>query len=400
MNHNYICSKSFPSPEEIYKFKKENAGKTIQELRLKYGQSSNFQVHIDQLEIRQKMSQRFPKLINRKDYIFPKASLLSQASSEGTARWRSTFMSTIQPLTNILEANGGSGIDTWGLEGAGAKNIDICETNESHCEVMYHNSIGCTSNRNIFNINVENFKTKKIYDWTYADPSRIDPVGKRVFHPKKYSPNPLDLIKKWEECASYVAIKLSPMLDPQQVLRWFTNCKYLITLSVQKEVKELIMISSKARNIRPKRFAVDIKNDGIENYRILIHTGIKYNSVDEPGAYVYDPDPAIVASNGVPFVAKKWNLKTLHISSRILTSSDYHSEFPGRIFKVMGKEKPYSSDWPIGASVVSRNFPENNDEIRRRLKCKENKEHFLFAYEDTSGNKWFLRCQRIFANNK
>ncbi|MFL2580518.1 MAG: THUMP-like domain-containing protein [Schleiferiaceae bacterium] len=400
MNHNYICSKSFPSPKEIYKFKKENAGKTIQELRLKYGQSSNFQVHIDQLEIRQKMSQRFPKLINRKDYIFPKASLLSQASSEATARWWSTFMSTIQPLTNILEANGGSGIDTWGLEGAGAKNIDICETNESLCEVMYHNSIGCTSNRNIFNINVENFKAKKTYDWIYADPSRIDPDGKRVFHPEKYSPNPLDLIKKWEECASYVAIKLSPMLDPQQVLRWFTNCKYLITLSVQKEVKELIMISSKARNIRPKRFAVDIKNDGIENYRILIHTGIKYNSVDEPGAYVYDPDPAIVASNGVPFVAKKWNLKTLHISSRILTSSDYHSEFPGRIFKVMGKEKPYSSDWPIGASVVSRNFPENNDEIRRRLKCKENKEHFLFAYEDTSGNKWFLRCQRIFANNK
>ena len=400
MNHNYICSKSFPSPKEIYKFKKENAGKTIQELRLKYGQSSNFQVHIDQLEIRQKMSQRFPKLINRKDYIFPKASLLSQASSEATARWWSTFMSTIQPLTNILEANGGSGIDTWGLEGAGAKNIDICETNESLCEVMYHNSIGFTSNRNIFNINVENFKAKKTYDWIYADPSRIDPDGKRVFHPEKYSPNPLDLIKKWEECASYVAIKLSPMLDPQQVLRWFTNCKYLITLSVQKEVKELIMISSKARNIRPKRFAVDIKNDGIENYRILIHTGIKYNSVDEPGAYVYDPDPAIVASNGVPFVAKKWNLKTLHISSRILTSSDYHSEFPGRIFKVMGKEKPYSSDWPIGASVVSRNFPENNDEIRRRLKCKENKEHFLFAYEDTSGNKWFLRCQRIFANNK
>ena len=400
MNHNYICSKSFPSPEEIYKFKKENAGKTIEELRLKYGQSSNFQVHIDQLEILQKMSQRFPKLINRKDYIFPKASLLSQASSEATARWWSTFMSTIQPLTNILEANGGSGIDTWGLEGAGAKNIDICETNESLCEVMYHNSIGFTSNRNIFNINVENFKAKKTYDWIYADPSRIDPDGKRVFHPEKYSPNPLDLIKKWEECASYVAIKLSPMLDPQQVLRWFTNCKYLITLSVQKEVKELIMISSKARNIRPKRFAVDIKNDGIENYRILIHTGIKYNSVDEPGAYVYDPDPAIVASNGVPFVAKKWNLKTLHISSRILTSSDYHSEFPGRIFKVRGKEKPYSSDWPIGASVVSRNFPENNDEIRRRLKCKENKEHFLFAYEDTSGNKWFLRCQRIFANNK
>ena len=162
MNHNYICSKSFPSPEEIYKFKKENAGKTIQELRLKYGQSSNFQVHIDQLEIRQKMSQRFPKLINRKDYNFPKASLLSQASSEATALWRSTYMSRIQSLTNILETNGGSGIDTWGLEQAGAKNIDICEIYESLCQVMYHNSIGSASNRNIFNVDVANFKAKKI----------------------------------------------------------------------------------------------------------------------------------------------------------------------------------------------------------------------------------------------
>ena len=400
MNQNYVCSKSFPSPNEIDEFKKENTGKTIEELRLKYGRSSNFQIHIDQLEIRQKMSQRFPKLIYRKDYIFPTASLLSQASSEATTRWRSTYMSTIQPLTNILETNGGSGIDTWGLEGAGAKNIDICETNESLCEVMYHNSIGSASNVNIFNIDVENFKAKKKYDWIYADPSRINPDGKRVFHPEKYSPNPLNLIKKWEDCASHVAIKLSPMLDPQQVLRWFTNCKYLITLSVQKEVKELIMISSKARATGPKRFAVDINNEGIENYRILIQTGIKYNSTDEPSAFLYDPDPVIVASNGASFVSKKWNLKTLHISSRILTSSDYYSDFPGRIFKVIRKEKPYSSDWPIGASVVSRNFPENNDEIRRRLKCKENKEHFLFAYEDTSGNKWFLRCQRIFANNK
>ena len=400
MNQNYVCSKNFPSPNEIDEFKKENTGKTIEELRLKYSRSSNFQIHIDQLEIRQKMSQRFPKLINRKDYIFPKASLLSQASSESTALWRSTYMSKIQLLTNILETNGGSGIDTWGLEGAGAKNIDICETNESLCEVMYHNSIGSASNVNIFNIDVENFKAKKKYDWIYADPSRINPDGKRVFHPEKYSPNPLNLIKKWEDCASYVAIKLSPMLDPQQVLRWFTKCKYLITLSVQKEVKELIMISSKARATRPKRFAVDINNEGIENYRILIQTGIIYNSTDEPSAYIYDPDPVIVASNGASFVSKKWNLKTLHISSRILTSSDYHSDFPGRVFKVIRKEKPYSSDWPIGASVVSRNFPENNDKIRRRLKCKENKEHFLFAYEDTSGNKWFLRCQRIFANNK
>lgn len=400
MNQNYVCSKNFPSPNEIDKFKKENTGKTIEELRLKYSRSSNFRIHIDQLEICQKMSQRFPKLINRKDYIFPKASLLSQASSEATARWRSTYMSTIHPLTNILETNGGSGIDTWGLEQAGAKNIDICETNESLCQVMYHNSIGSDSNRNIFNADVANFKPKKTYDWIYADPSRIDPDGKRVFHPEKYSPNPLDLIKKWEDWASYVAIKLSPMLDPQQVLIWFTNCKYLITLSVQKEVKELIMISSKARATQPKRFAVDINNEGIENYRILIQTGIKYNSTEEPSAFLYDPDPVIVASNGVPFVAKKWNLKTLHISSRILTSSDYHSGFPGRIFKVIRKEKPYSSDWPIGASVVSRNFPENNDEIRKRLKCKENKEHFLFAYEDTSGNKWFLRCQRIFAKNK
>ena len=95
MNQNYVCSKSFPNPNELDEFKKENTGKTIEELRLKFGRSSNFQVHIDQLEIRQKMSQRFPKLIKRKDYIFPKASLLSQASSEATALWRSTYMSTI-----------------------------------------------------------------------------------------------------------------------------------------------------------------------------------------------------------------------------------------------------------------------------------------------------------------
>ena len=186
------------------------------------------------------------------------------------------------------------------------------------------------------------------------------------------------------------------MLDPQEVLRWFPNCKFLITLSVGKEVKELIMISSLTNKTVTQRLAVDLSNDGNENYRLLLDTGLKYEISSNPLTYIYDPDPAIVASNGVSFVCNKWNLKTLNINSRILTSSEFHSNFPGRIFTVMKKEKPYEFYWPYGASVVSRNFPSKAEEIKKRLKCKENKEHFLFAYTDTSAKKWFLRCKRIF----
>ena len=386
----------FPEQNEIDEFIEINKGLKVEDLRLKYDLRSGFHVHIDQMEVRQKMSHRFPLLSKRKNYIFPKPSLLSQASSEATSLWRANQMSLIEPLTNVLEVTGGSGIDTWGLEKIGAQKIDVLETNKMLCNILNHNADIMGGVRNIFSTNADDFTPKKKYNWLYADPSRIDSSGNKVFHPEKCSPNSLKLINKWEKWAAYVAIKLSPMLDPQEVLRWFPNCKFLITLSVGKEVKELIMISSLTNKTVTQRLAVDLSNDGNENYRLLLDTGLKYEISSNPLTYIYDPDPAIVASNGVSFVCNKWNLKTLNINSRILTSSEFHSNFPGRIFTVMKKEKPYEFYWPYGASVVSRNFPSKAEEIKKRLKCKENQEHFLFAYTDTSAKKWFLRCKRIF----
>ena len=385
----------FPKQNEIDDFILKNNGFKAEELRLKHAFRSGFHVHINQMEVRQKMSHRFPQLINRKNYIFPKPSLLAQASSEATSLWRANQMSLIEPLTNVLEVTGGSGIDTWGLEKAGAQNIDICETNETLCDILKYNGQLLEGVRNIFNTDANNFSPRKTYNWLYADPSRIDSNGNRVFHPKQCSPNPLESIFNWEKWATYVAIKLSPMLEPQEVLKWFPNCKFLITLSVRKEVKELIMISSQTHVSQTQILAVDLNDNGTENYRILLDKFEIQESSPQPLPYIYDPDPVIVASNCISFVSNKWNLKTLHISSRILTSSEFHSDFPGRIFAVIKKEKPFEFDWPSGASIISRNFPTKAEEIKKRLKCKESAEHFLFAYTDASRKKWFLRCKRI-----
>ena len=151
----------FPEQNEIDEFIEINKGLKVEDLRLKYDLRSGFHVHIDQMEVRQKMSHRFPLLSKRKNYIFPKPSLLSQASSEATSLWRANQMSLIEPLTNVLEVTGGSGIDTWGLEKIGAQKIDVLETNKMLCNILNHNADIMGGVRNIFSTNADDFTPKK-----------------------------------------------------------------------------------------------------------------------------------------------------------------------------------------------------------------------------------------------
>ncbi|NDD36491.1 MAG: hypothetical protein EBZ26_09360, partial [Flavobacteriia bacterium] len=81
--------------------------------------------------------------------------------------------------------------------------------------------------------------------------------------------------------------------------------------------------------------------------------------------------------------------------SRLLTSDSLHLDFPGRVFQVDALHAPFKGDWPFGASVVVRGYSEKADSIRKRMKLKENAEHYLLATVWGENERGFIAARRL-----
>lgn len=386
---------SFPSATDIDRFYRENTGIEVFRLRLKRPKVAHQDVLIDQVEVRREMSERFGPLIEVPGYIFPSKTRLAQASSCQTAGWKAKKLCHYLDSTPIIwDVTGGSGIDTWGFEQHGAI-VHVTEVDAALVDLHRHNGQLLNSERAVHFQPAETFEVTRPFSAIYADPSRIDPQGERVYHPSESAPNPLSELPTWFRAAPWVMIKLSPMVDPEEALRCFPSCRFLWTLSVKREVKEVLLLChQEIQATLPERWAVDIDLQGVERFAWKIEADRPAPSLSAPKTFLYDADAALVAARGIPTIASHFNLAQLHPESRLLTSDKFFSDFPGRIFELESIHAPFENAWPEGASVVVRGFPEKAEMIRKRMRLKENAEHYLLATCWLDGQRGFLRARR------
>jgi len=385
----------YPSVAEVEAFCTENAGREVLQLRLKKSKSPHFDILLNQLEVRSQMSDRYGPLIECPGYVFPPKSKLSQASSCATALWRGRELrKTLPQGSRIWDVTGGSGADTWGIEQAGFKTL-VTEPDTTLAALHVHNAQTLAWEREVHAVASESFTPKVPVDALYVDPSRLDADGKRVYHPKDCFPNPLTELPRWLELSQHVWIKLSPMVDPDEVLQWFPNAQKVFLISVNREMKEVLVHVTRSRPGHTERVAVDLHTDGTERYRFRIDPQIPKPNLAPPNSYLYDADAALVAGRGVPSLAEAFEMHQLHPESRLLTSDVLHSAFPGRVFQVTALHPPFKGDWPEGASVVVRGYPEKADTIRKRMKLKENAEHYLLATVWGENERGFIAARRI-----
>jgi hypothetical protein len=385
----------FPTAATVEQFCAENAGKNVLDLRLKKGKSSDFEWLINQLEVRSQMSERFAPLIERPGYLFPSKARLSQASSCATAAWRGKELAKqLHGGACVWDVTGGSGVDTWGLEEAGFRTL-VTEPDPELAALHAHNAAVLGVPREIHPCASESFTPSEALDAIYVDPSRLDESGKRVYHPADCFPNALTELPRWLSLAPVVWIKLSPMVDPDEALTWFPGTRELYLLSVGREMKEVLLHIQAGPCEHPTRVAVDLQADGSEHYRVAIDTHAPKPSLSVPRTYLYDADAALVAGRAIPSLAAGYGLQQLHPESRLLTSDSLHLDFPGRVFQVDALHPPFKGDWPFGASVVVRGYPEKADHIRKRMKLKENAEHYLLATVWGKNERGFIAARRL-----
>ncbi|KRO68541.1 MAG: hypothetical protein ABR88_00155 [Cryomorphaceae bacterium BACL7 MAG-120322-bin74] len=386
----------YPSADEVTIFWNENQRVPAFRLRLKRPSSAHLSCLIDQWEVRLEMSDRFGALLKMPGYLFPGRAKLQQASSSATALWKATQLRLLFPDANKMwDVTGGSGIDTWGFEQVGM-HCWVTEPNQDLAALHRHNAGILGTDRQVIECTAEAYQPPHAFDLIYADPSRMDLHGQRVYHPADCHPNPLTELDRWLSFAPWILLKLSPMVDPDAALKWFPTCHQLWTLSMKREVKEvLLLIGRKKPATEVQRHAVDVHPDGAENYHFILDQSVSASSLGEPKTYLYDPDAALVAARALPSLAVRFALTPLHPEARLLTSDVLVTDFPGRIFQVVALHPPFQGEWPQGASVVVRGFPEKAETIRKRMKLKENTEHYLIATYWGDNIKGFIQARRM-----
>lgn len=337
---------------------------------------------------------KWPLLMDQPHFAPPPAANAEQASSQATALWRGHWLSRHVPMAvwSALDLSAGSGIDSWGMEAAGAR-VTSVEPDSYLAELLRWN--GAPHGRHVVQglAEAQQFASDQ-FDVVYVDPSRRSSRG-RLPLSDLGSPNPLAHLSTWQQWAAHVVLKLSPMLDAEQAARWFPGAESLTYLSSQREVKELVVHLPRTRTAPQLVHAVSVDEGGHELMRWTRDPSATAERASSVGTYLYDPDSVLVASRGTASWAAHYGLKALHPDSRLFTAGELR-EVPGcRIFNVEAVHTRVPTHL-TEASVLSRAFPERADVLRKRLRLGESSERFLVATRLSSpAGHLYLEATRI-----
>ena len=215
------------------------------------------------------------------------------------------------------------------------------------------------------------------------------------------TPDIVQLLPKLFQIAPQVLIKASPMLDITQAHRELGQVAETTVLAVKNECRELLFLCQKSAEPGPTT-CVNIV--GTENAETFIPTDIELSTkpVLAPQAlhYIYDPNVAIAKAGYAKAVFVRFGLAQLHPNTQLGTSNELFSDFPGRIFEVVGatglSAKAVRQTVPEGkANVICRNFPQSADQLRTQMKLSDGGDVYLMATTLAKGEIIGLLCRKM-----
>lgn len=321
---------------------------------------------------------------------------LEQASGYATATYRARRW----PASTVADITGGLGVDTaaWARSGA---TVCYFEKNTGLAEIATHNHqilgldkrIHHTSDDGLARLSsmMKKNERKPICDLIYADPSRRS-RGTRVVTPDESDPPVLMYLDLIRSAGKRYLVKLSPMMDVNLVERDFTGCRQIIAVSVEGEVKELLVDADGYHEDRcgqngPVREAVLLDGRGDERFRVTDQRARPVADIKLPGNWLYEPDPALLKMRLVDQIAMQFGLSRLSRNAGYLTGSHLLTGFPGKVFKVEEalpfkprKVKSWLKNQGYGrVHIHQRGFPLTVNQLYSKLNLKMGEDAHLFA---------------------
>ncbi len=255
---------------------------------------------------------------------------------------------------------------------------------------------------NTFQLNIQNLKfihnsaenflltDNQYYDLIYIDPSRKN-QNQKVYHPKDCSPNIFELIPILFSKSNQILIKLSPMIEVNELQKWFQHIEWIWIISKENECKEILILLNPTYN-QPPKFRISI----IQKSEIFVYQS--FNEVDKIKKlenihnqelqnynYVLIPDVAFVKAHLLEYLSKQIQGFLTSNHDGILFLNKNPNTYYGRIKKniqVMNLNEftDYQKKHSLWkGQVIKKHFPLKIEEIKKKWKLIDgNQDTFIF----------------------
>lgn len=384
-------------------FISEHINANVQQLVLRHSATNTLNVKklAVQIAARQRVRDKLPTWVANADIIFPLSVPVEQSSSEKTARHKARIVSEQNPApAHLLDLTGGMGVDTWAFASL-MNHVTYVERDPELAGLAAHNlpRLGAT------NVTVLKAQSDAVLDkldtpadWIYLDPARRDDRGGRVVRLDDCEPNVVAWWSKIMAKTANLLLKTSPLIDIEATLRALPGIREVYVVAVQHEVKEVLFVAQKSplavEDVRV--MAIDLTTAGEVEFAFWRSDERAVPvSFDNPRAFIYEPNAAILKAGAFRVVAHQFGLAKLAAHCHLYTSDEWLANFPGRVFRLESVCKPTRTDLQklvpdMKANLTVRNFPQTVDELRKKLGLKEGGETYIFATILQNGDKRLL----------
>ncbi len=363
-----------------------------------------------QIQALQKIRSKIPSWY-RPGMEFPLAISLEQASSERTARFKTSLFSG----KKMADLTGGLGVDSFFFSQQ-FKSLTYVEQNAELLAAAKNNfaQLGA-ANVQFEHRSAEDFleKTDQEFDLIYLDPARRDVRKGKVFQLADCSPDVLKIKDLMLKKSPHVLLKTAPLLDLKlaagqlgQVSKiWVVasegDCREVLYL-LEREAKPMdeIPIEAVSLESRPIRFLKPYRSESQTFCFSWTEEQQSVAAFSTPQNFLYEPNPAILKAGAFRSFAQRFGLEKLHANTHLYTSMEFRPDLPARSFVIEHvckyDRKTVQALVPNGkANITCRNFPDNPDQVRRKLGLADGGEVYLFAATDAENRKLVMVCSKV-----
>lgn len=350
-----------------------------------------------QIDGKQRCRKKLPLWYQTRNIYFPPKLNLEQASSEATAQYKSRLAIG----DTLIDLTGGFGVDSYYFS-TKLREVTYVEQSKELCEIARHNLtlLGVKNVRFLTGDSIRFLEDSTAgFDTIYVDPARRT-ADRKVFMLHDTLPDVISNLPLLINRGRRIIIKTSPLLDVRAGLSDLRHVSQIHVLSVRNDCKELLWIIDRHYTGSPQIFCTLI-NAHIE-LRFTFGYEDEQNAAIPPFAYpqnyLYEPDVALLKAGCFKLTAHRFHLAKLHPNSHLYTSSELHSDFPGRIFKV-----DHSLSYGVfskdrnkrKANVIVRNFPTGAPQLQKKHRITDGSDNFLLFTTGPAGDLLVIEARKL-----
>jgi len=384
--------------DDSLKFIQQHQNKSLTELALLLSKKTelNKDFILAQINGIQKAKNKLPQFYSTPNIIYPIKLSLEQCSSEKTGVYKSEIING----EKLLDLTGGFGVDSYYFSKTFTQ-VTYLEQNKSLHNIVKQNiKLLGAKNIKLFNSTAEDFiaTTTQKFDVIYIDPSRRN-QNQRVFKLDECTPNIIELTSSLFKISNKILIKTAPLLDIKQTIKDLKFVTKIWVIAVDNDCKEVLYLLENEKIVEPQISTINLTKENQEFEFNFKQEETANTELSEPENFLYESNSSILKAGAFNSLCKSFNIKKLGQHTHLYTSKTLIDDFPGRTFKIENvlsyNTKEFRKLNIQKANVSCRNFKDNVEQIKKKLKIKDGGRNYLFAANNINGKPILIVCLRL-----